>query len=262
MLVECPDCGKEVSDKAKACLHCGRPIHSTYVLEGMKQVMRRVFVILRKVVSFLFPLVVAFAGVCLSIGFLELSKGVKFEFVRYWLSLFICIYYPFLFLLSVRWLYGARMYSILGWGGFIPCVLAVGIMLFASFLESATVVAGVLVAGLCGLIFWGYWNQLKAWSSNRIASRIVAILLWVWMIIYVVMAVNVFLQNQKDYERIMRGEFSIDEMVEAAGSCRCSKCMYIREYNDKIIQEKYFPLDLRYFLEPKAIETPQAKGMK
>lgn len=24
-LVKCPDCGKEVSDKAPACIHCGRP---------------------------------------------------------------------------------------------------------------------------------------------------------------------------------------------------------------------------------------------
>ena len=34
------------------------------------------------------------------------------------------------------------------------------------------------------------------------------------------------------------------------------------DYNYKKIKEKYFPLDLRYFLEPKAIETPQAKGVK
>ena len=262
MLLKCPDCGKEVSDKAKACLHCGRPIHSTYVLAGIKQRVRRVFAILKKVLCFLIPLVVASAGVYFSVGILELYKVLKPEFIRYALSLFICIYYPFLFLSSVKRLYGVRVYSILGWGGFIPCVLVVGIVLFGSFLEATTVAAGISVAVLCGLIFWGYWTQLKVWSINRIASRIVAILLWVWMIIYVVMAVRVFQQNQRDYERIMRGEFTIDEVVESAGSCHCSKCKYIREYNYKKIKEKYFPLDLRYFLEPKAIETPQAKGVK
>ena len=25
-LIECPDCGKPVSDKAPACIHCGRPL--------------------------------------------------------------------------------------------------------------------------------------------------------------------------------------------------------------------------------------------
>ena len=25
-LIKCPDCGNEVSDKAKACIHCGYPI--------------------------------------------------------------------------------------------------------------------------------------------------------------------------------------------------------------------------------------------
>ena len=25
-LIKCPDCGKEVSDKANACIHCGYPI--------------------------------------------------------------------------------------------------------------------------------------------------------------------------------------------------------------------------------------------
>ena len=27
-LVKCPDCGREVSEKAPACPHCGRPIAS------------------------------------------------------------------------------------------------------------------------------------------------------------------------------------------------------------------------------------------
>lgn len=25
-LIKCPDCGKEISDLAEACIHCGRPI--------------------------------------------------------------------------------------------------------------------------------------------------------------------------------------------------------------------------------------------
>lgn len=26
MLIKCPDCGKEISDQAHNCIHCGRPI--------------------------------------------------------------------------------------------------------------------------------------------------------------------------------------------------------------------------------------------
>ena len=26
-LIKCEDCGKEISDKAKACIHCGCPIN-------------------------------------------------------------------------------------------------------------------------------------------------------------------------------------------------------------------------------------------
>ena len=26
MLIKCPDCGKEISDQAQSCIHCGRPI--------------------------------------------------------------------------------------------------------------------------------------------------------------------------------------------------------------------------------------------
>lgn len=29
MLIICPECGKEISDKAKACIHCGYPISSS-----------------------------------------------------------------------------------------------------------------------------------------------------------------------------------------------------------------------------------------
>ena len=25
-LIKCPECGREISDKAKACIHCGYPI--------------------------------------------------------------------------------------------------------------------------------------------------------------------------------------------------------------------------------------------
>src|SRR6476619_5935030 len=28
-LIECPDCGKQISDAAPACIHCGRPINGT-----------------------------------------------------------------------------------------------------------------------------------------------------------------------------------------------------------------------------------------
>lgn len=26
-MIKCPDCGNEISEKAKACPHCGRPIN-------------------------------------------------------------------------------------------------------------------------------------------------------------------------------------------------------------------------------------------
>ena len=32
-LIKCPDCGKEVSDKAKACIHCGCPLEEAKYLE-------------------------------------------------------------------------------------------------------------------------------------------------------------------------------------------------------------------------------------
>ena len=28
-LIKCPECGKEVSDKASACIHCGFPLSTT-----------------------------------------------------------------------------------------------------------------------------------------------------------------------------------------------------------------------------------------
>ena len=28
-LIKCPECGKEISDKASACIHCGCPIHAS-----------------------------------------------------------------------------------------------------------------------------------------------------------------------------------------------------------------------------------------
>ncbi len=62
MLLKCPDCGKDVSDKAKACLHCGRPIHSTYMLAGVKQRVRLVFTALRKFYTFCFLLLLHLQG--------------------------------------------------------------------------------------------------------------------------------------------------------------------------------------------------------
>lgn len=31
MLIRCPECGKEVSDKAPACIHCGFPLNDIYI---------------------------------------------------------------------------------------------------------------------------------------------------------------------------------------------------------------------------------------
>lgn len=28
-LIKCPECGKEISDKSKACIHCGYPLDRT-----------------------------------------------------------------------------------------------------------------------------------------------------------------------------------------------------------------------------------------
>lgn len=35
-LIKCPDCGKEVSDAASACIHCGRPIAPSEKPEAKK----------------------------------------------------------------------------------------------------------------------------------------------------------------------------------------------------------------------------------
>ena len=35
-LIKCPECGKEISDKASICVNCGYPI-SEYVDLGMKR---------------------------------------------------------------------------------------------------------------------------------------------------------------------------------------------------------------------------------
>ena len=34
-LIICPECGKEISDKAQACLHCGKPMQKEkeYILD-------------------------------------------------------------------------------------------------------------------------------------------------------------------------------------------------------------------------------------
>lgn len=29
MLIKCPECGKEISDKSEQCIHCGYPLHQT-----------------------------------------------------------------------------------------------------------------------------------------------------------------------------------------------------------------------------------------
>ena len=39
-LIICPECGKEVSDKSKECIHCGYPLH------GMKEEDNKVLVLL------------------------------------------------------------------------------------------------------------------------------------------------------------------------------------------------------------------------
>ena len=36
-LIKCSECGKEISDKAEVCLHCGNPIHKTIKEEKKKQ---------------------------------------------------------------------------------------------------------------------------------------------------------------------------------------------------------------------------------
>ena len=30
MLIRCPECGKDVSDKAPACIHCGFPLNDIH----------------------------------------------------------------------------------------------------------------------------------------------------------------------------------------------------------------------------------------
>lgn len=34
-LVNCPECGKEISDRSKACIHCGFPLEDTEPKEGI-----------------------------------------------------------------------------------------------------------------------------------------------------------------------------------------------------------------------------------
>ena len=34
-LIKCPECGKEISDKAKACIHCGFPINQAPYIHEM-----------------------------------------------------------------------------------------------------------------------------------------------------------------------------------------------------------------------------------
>lgn len=29
MLIKCPECGKEISDKSKQCIHCGYPLEKS-----------------------------------------------------------------------------------------------------------------------------------------------------------------------------------------------------------------------------------------
>lgn len=33
-LIKCPECGREVSDKAKACIHCGFPLDGIEIPQG------------------------------------------------------------------------------------------------------------------------------------------------------------------------------------------------------------------------------------
>lgn len=33
-LITCPECGKKISDKADACIHCGYPLHNKQKTEG------------------------------------------------------------------------------------------------------------------------------------------------------------------------------------------------------------------------------------
>ena len=36
-LIKCPECGKEISDTALACIHCGCPIHNDKGINTSKE---------------------------------------------------------------------------------------------------------------------------------------------------------------------------------------------------------------------------------
>jgi len=41
-LIKCPDCSKEVSDKAATCIHCGSPLRETQPVNMVNQVQQGV----------------------------------------------------------------------------------------------------------------------------------------------------------------------------------------------------------------------------
>ena len=40
-LIKCPECGKEISDKSKVCIHCGFPLHEEPVKEKPIEILKR-----------------------------------------------------------------------------------------------------------------------------------------------------------------------------------------------------------------------------
>ena len=241
MLIKCPDCGSDVSDKARVCLNCGRPIYSIGLLKSIKQHMKNGMSVVGVIFRFLVPLVVAIGAVVICAGILELGVLRNSMLLSYGFAMFICIYYPFLFLPCVKWFYGLKAYSMLGWGGFFPCLIIDSVVLFGSFLEVSTVAEGIIIAFLCGLLFIGYLKQLNKWSPNKTALRVILFLSVMYIIVFTVIAILVLRKNMRDYKRIMKGDITIEEMVESAGSCYCSKCIWIRKYNFNVIKEKYVP---------------------
>lgn len=41
-LIKCPECGKEISDKSKQCIHCGCPLEEMMLING-KEVSKKIF---------------------------------------------------------------------------------------------------------------------------------------------------------------------------------------------------------------------------
>ena len=68
-LIQCPECGKEISDKAKACVHCGCPCSSTATVPNFSEASKKTQSFLKskcgkKVVVALFGLTAAIILIC------------------------------------------------------------------------------------------------------------------------------------------------------------------------------------------------------